>query len=95
MLTVKTTNGRFEDISTNAQLLPLHIEGVNTEKKTRAFAFLFFLREGRQKTNRFHRAKRTRRTIKLTAAAAFDEALLQQQQQPAIFQRVGEKCHSK
>ena len=45
VLTVKTTNGRFEDISTNAQLLPLHIEGVNTEKKkTSAFAFLFFQR---------------------------------------------------
>lgn len=47
VLTVKTTNGRSEDISTNAQLLPLHIEGVNTEKKTRAFAFLFFFERGK------------------------------------------------
>lgn len=47
VLTVKTTNGRFEDISTNAQLLLLHIEGVNTEKKTSAFAFLFFFERGK------------------------------------------------
>ncbi len=53
MLTVKTTNGRFEDISTNAQLLPLHIEGVNTEKKKdkRICIFVFLEREDRKQTD--------------------------------------------